>query len=146
MREIIVFTNVSTLDSISLFVSFDINNLIIRHPNGDTLFAENFNSSGTTDVVDPLPGIPSGFILHQNYPNPFNPSTRIRYELLQGSDVKLEICNLLGESVSTLINTYQSAGTYEATCDGLGLPSGVYIYTLVVDGKRLQTKKMTLMK
>jgi len=91
-----------------------------------------------------IPLIPYQFALQQNYPNPFDhsiegsrrsPETRIEYELAERAEVKLEIFNLLGQSVRTLINTTQSAGAYTAHWDGKDrrgnfANSGVYFYRL----------------
>jgi hypothetical protein len=77
--------------------------------------------------------IPEQFELHQNYPNPFNPTTRIKYGLPVSSTVRIDIFNILGQLVSTVINDKQPAGYYEVTWDaktdtGADLPSGVYFY------------------
>jgi hypothetical protein len=74
--------------------------------------------------------IPADFVLSQNYPNPFNPMTKIEYSVPIGSDVLLQVFNVLGQEVATLFNGYQEAGNYLTTFDGTGLPSGVYIYRL----------------
>jgi hypothetical protein len=74
--------------------------------------------------------IPGDFRLGQNYPNPFNPTTKIEYSVPVGSEVTLQVFNVLGQEVATLFNGYQEAGNYLATFDGTGLPSGVYIYRL----------------
>jgi hypothetical protein len=94
--------------------------------------------------------VPEQFQLHQNYPNPFNPSTRIRFDLPQATDVKLTIFNTLGEEVRTLLKQYHEAGSYEVEWDGrlssgTRAPSGVYIYRLEGEGLKL-VKKMTLLQ
>jgi len=85
------------------------------------------------------------FQLSNNYPNPFNPSTIIRYEIGNTSDVKLKIYNLQGEEIKTLINKEQTAGTYEVKFNANGLSSGIYLYRLQA-GNFIETKKMTLIK
>ncbi len=88
-----------------------------------------------------LPGnLPSTFELKQNYPNPFNPATQIQYHLAQAGEVKLEIYNLLGKKVITLVNEKQSAGAYSLSWKGNDqagnhVASGVYLYRLAVKGK-----------
>jgi hypothetical protein len=89
-----------------------------------------------------IPLIPYQFVLRQNYPNPFsanrtfgNHETKIEYELAERADVKLEVFNLLGQSVRVLINAAQSAGVYTANWDGKDqrgnlANSGVYFYRL----------------
>lgn len=71
------------------------------------------------------------FALHQNYPNPFNPQTRISYRLAEKSRVQLDVFNLLGQKVVTLVNASQEVGLHHVTLDGSGLSSGVYVYRMV---------------
>ncbi|MFA4924946.1 MAG: T9SS type A sorting domain-containing protein, partial [Ignavibacteriaceae bacterium] len=89
--------------------------------------------------------IPGKFEMEQNYPNPFNPSTTIKYALNKLSNVNLSIYNMLGQKVMELINTQQTAGTYEVKFDGASLSSGIYFYSLS-NGSSLITKKMMLLK
>ena len=79
--------------------------------------------------------IPIEFALMQNYPNPFNPSTTIKYDLPAEQNVRLEIYNILGERVKTLVNDTKKAGRYSITWNGKNdygsrVASGVYIYTI----------------
>jgi hypothetical protein len=90
--------------------------------------------------------IPTKYKIFQNYPNPFNPSTRIRFTLPEQSLVKLNVYNILGERVAELINTELNAGNHEAVFNGSNLASGVYFYSLDVQGKFLEVKKMILLK
>ncbi|MEX2603806.1 MAG: T9SS type A sorting domain-containing protein [Gracilimonas sp.] len=83
--------------------------------------------------------------LAQNYPNPFNPSTVISYQLPVNSDVRLEVFDLLGRSVATLVNERQSTGRYNITFDASYLASGVYLYRLTA-GEFTQSKKLFLIK
>ncbi len=83
--------------------------------------------------------------LEQNYPNPFNPSTRIIYQIAAASNVKLEVFDMLGRKVATLVNERKDAGEYSVNFNASGLSSGVYFYRLQTD-KFTQTKKMILMK
>jgi len=85
------------------------------------------------------------FSLEQNYPNPFNPATKIKFSIVENSQVKLAVYNLLGEVVRTLINQPMSVGNYEVDFDASGLPSGMYIYKLEA-GSNTIAKKMMLMK
>lgn len=93
------------------------------------------------------------FQLAQNYPNPFNPTTTIRYELPVASDVKLEVFDVLGRKVATLVNARLSAGQYDVAFNASGLSSGVYFYRCQASGvggaanqNFIQTKKMMLVK
>jgi len=95
----------------------------------------NITESGTTAVDENTSAAPMTFALAQNHPNPFNPSTAIKYELPQQVEVKLEIFDMIGRHVRTLVNQAQPAGRYAITWDGrneLGqqIASGVYIYQL----------------
>jgi len=89
--------------------------------------------------------LPLEFSLEQNYPNPFNPSTKISYHLAAQSEVTLTVYNVVGQKVQTLMSKNQSAGSYTVTFGGKYLTSGIYIYSLIVNGKTF-SKKMIVMK
>ncbi len=94
--------------------------------------------------------LPDQFSLIQNYPNPFNPATIIEYNLPKRSHVTIEVYNLLGEKVKTLVDGEKSAGTYTITWDGTSLSgesvsTGVYFYRFQA-GDYVETKKMLLLK
>lgn len=89
--------------------------------------------------------IPAKIALSQNYPNPFNPSTIITYSIPQNSKVSLEVFNVLGQKVATLITQTQKAGEYEINFDGSELTSGLYIYRLSTNSATI-SKKMLLLK
>ncbi len=94
--------------------------------------------------------IPREFSLRQNYPNPFNPNTRIELALPQACQVTLEIFNVLGQKVRTLVNGQMSAGNHSvewnSTDDrGRQVSSGIYLYRLTA-GDYLETRKMVLLK
>jgi tartrate-resistant acid phosphatase type 5 len=93
--------------------------------------------------VEPLPV--NTFSLDQNYPNPFNPSTKIRFRIQEHGFVKLIIYDTLGNEVSTIVNEYRPAGSYEVDFNASNLPSGIYMYTLSV-GNYSDSKKMILLK
>jgi hypothetical protein len=83
--------------------------------------------------------------LEQNYPNPFNPSTRIVYQVAAASNVKLEVFDMLGRKVATLVNERKEAGEYPVIFNAQTLSSGVYFYRLQTD-RFTQTKKLMLVK
>jgi len=85
------------------------------------------------------------FGLWQNYPNPFNPTTNIMYSLPEKSSVKLQVFDLSGHPIKTLVNEQQSPGTYTVPFDGSRLTSGIYFYSLQF-GNQMITKKMMFMK
>jgi len=89
--------------------------------------------------------IPTNFDLKQNYPNPFNPVTKIEYSLAQTGDAKLIVYDLLGRKIDTIVDAYQSAGSYAVNFNGNKLSSGTYLYSLEI-GKEKIVKKMTLVK
>ena len=90
--------------------------------------------------------ISATFSLNQNYPNPFNPITTIRFTLPERSNVQLNVYNILGQKIATLINNEMNSGQHSVLFNGVGLSSGVYFYILKVDEKFYETKKMILLK
>jgi large repetitive protein len=91
-------------------------------------------------------GIPTNFSLSQNYPNPFNPSTKIDFQLPQDGIISLEIYDISGKEITTLIkNEYRKADYYTCIFNAGLLSSGIYFYT-ISSGKFIATKKMILMK
>ena len=103
-----------------------------------------------TGVSEQVVSTPHKFRLFQNYPNPFNPSTKIAYDLPRSSRVTLQVYNILGNKVRTLVKARKKAGRHWVIWDGrdeLGnpVPNGVYIYRIRA-GHRVDYKKMTLLK
>lgn len=88
---------------------------------------------------------PSKYILHENYPNPFNPTTKISFELPVKSNVVLNVFNVLGEKVSTLVNKSMTAGIHVFDFNASNLSSGIYFYRIEADNFS-QVKKMLLIK
>ena len=94
--------------------------------------------------------LPTSFSVSQNYPNPFNASTVIRYSLPENSKVKIEIFNILGQKVRTLVDEFQTAGYKTIQWNGTNagnqtVASGVYFYKIDM-GKRSEVKQMTMLK
>jgi len=96
------------------------------------------------------PSIPTVFSLSQNYPNPFNPKTLIRFTLPKDSWVNMEVYNILGQRVKTLVNEKLTAGVKEVEWDskgdnGLEVASGIYFYRIKADDFS-DIKKMVMLK
>ena len=103
------------------------------------------SDAGATDGTKP-----EEYFVDQNYPNPFNPTTTISFSLPETQRVKVEIFNVNGRKVNTLVDDVMSAGTHtvewNATDDSGGrVASGIYFYRLTA-GDNVVTKKMTLLK
>jgi hypothetical protein len=107
-----------------------------------------FRAAGTVSVDETTSGnSPETFALHQNYPNPFNPTTSIKFELMNTTQVSLKIYNLRGELVATLIdNESKTAGAHTVTFDARSLTSGVYFYKLETDAGFVGTRKLLLLR
>ena len=93
---------------------------------------------------------PDVFALHQNYPNPFNPTTQIKYVLAEDALVSVDIYDVMGKKIKSLMNTNQSSGSYSLRWDatnniGEAVSAGMYIYTIQASKYRA-TKKMVLLK
>jgi len=97
-----------------------------------------------TNVKNEKAAVPE-YTLSQNYPNPFNPTTEINFRLPRQSFVNLEIYNMLGEKVSTLVSKYLSPGNYNIEWNAADFPSGVYFYRIKADNFNL-VKKMLLLR
>ncbi|MGB5872230.1 MAG: T9SS type A sorting domain-containing protein, partial [Bacteroidota bacterium] len=97
-----------------------------------------------TDVEEETQ-IPDRFTLSQNYPNPFNPSTQIQFGVPREGRILLEVYNLLGERVATLIDGHMSAGAYTVRYNASDLPSGIYYYRMTA-AESVITRKMLLVK
>jgi len=91
--------------------------------------------------------IPLEYKLFQNYPNPFNPTTNIKYSVKrEKSNVKLIVFDIQGKQIAELVKQKQSAGTYEVDFSGSIYSSGIYFYSIIIDGDVIDTKKMILLK
>lgn len=86
------------------------------------------------------------FLLSQNYPNPFNPVTSIEYNLSKAGAVEIKIYDASGKIIVVLVNENLQSGKYTVKFDGTDLASGIYIYSLFVDGLLRDTKKMAIIK
>jgi len=89
--------------------------------------------------------IPVAFALFQNYPNPFNPLTTIQYAVSEEVRVVLDVYNVLGQKIRTLVDDEHTAGIYEIVFDGTKVSSGTYFYRIHA-GDFVETKRFILLK
>ncbi len=95
--------------------------------------------------TDSAVSVPSNYSLYQNYPNPFNPTTTIPYSLLRNGLVKIQVFDVLGRLMQTLVNSEEQAGSYIVRFNGSRYASGVYFYRLTAPGVNI-VRKMLLEK
>jgi hypothetical protein len=105
---------------------------------------------GVEVSVDDPQITPIEFALHQNYPNPFNPETNIQFDVAEQSHVSVNVFNLVGQKVATLVNRTMDAGIYTIKWTGLNdkgssLPSGMYFYEMKTSNFH-SIKKLVLVK
>lgn len=108
----------------------------------DLLRNKFFDENLDTSDVD---NKPDKFTLYQNYPNPFNPLTTIEYEIKEDSNIELNVYDITGKKITTLINSHQSMGKHVVDFNASGLSSGTYLYQLKTDPYS-KIKKMVLIK
>ena len=158
MRD--VSSHTGTASQSSMRVHFGLGNatvideLVIRWPGSGLV--ETLNNVAVNQIIPLIEGqvssliamnepVPAQYQLFQNYPNPFNPDTKIRFHLPVSGQVQLEIYNVLGNKVATLVDCFKSAGVYEYTFQASDLSSGVYFYRLTSSGF-ISMKKMMVLK
>lgn len=112
---------------------------------GSYFLLDDVEISSATDLEHRDNMIPAKFKLAQNHPNPFNPSTTIEYSIPKASEVEVNIYNMVGKKVKTLINKNHSPGNYQMRWDGSNQASGIYIYQIKADDY-IHSKKMLLVK
>jgi len=109
------------------------------------LKAEVVDARWVDGVVKAGAGLPKEFALSQNYPNPFNPTTLIKYDLPVDCQVRLDVYNVLGQRVATLVDGQQKAGYKVATWNAQDMASGIYFYRLKA-GDFISIRKMVFLK
>jgi len=114
-----------------------------NHPNDRITL--NFTATTQPEDADNQINNPEQYYLEQNHPNPFNPSTVIKYGLKKSGFVTLNVYDVLGNKVATLVNGFQLAGDHQVSFDASNLSSGFYFYKLTT-GNFTQTRKMILEK
>jgi hypothetical protein len=106
-------------------------------------YDNNFDIS-VSNLLDEM-SVLSEFRLYQNYPNPFNPFTTIDYTVPQTSHVIINVYDVLGNKIQTLVNEFKNPGSYSINFEGSELSSGLYFYRIIANDF-VQTKKMLLLK
>lgn len=143
-------------DKVQIYVPTTINwqdvakvGVIVANPSPNAITRDisiEFGKQGRSiEIKDPDYSVPDEIMVFQNYPNPFNPKTTITFELSENTHVVLEVFDILGRKVRTLVNENRIIGRYEEEFDAAGLASGMYIYRLQT-GSKVLTKKMMLTK
>ena len=115
---------------------------------GSTAFIDNLVLGDPTNISDNMSNRLS-FKLNQNYPNPFNPVTKIKFTIPDGDVnnqyVNLNVFDILGRKIASLINGKKNPGNYEVIFNGNNYPSGIYFYELRY-GEMKSVRKMILTK
>jgi len=151
------FTQSENINNLDMdIVSIGVNKWIIGYAAGDNgSIAKYVELVTVSEAENENSSLPESFSLKQNYPNPFNPTTNIEFSLPVSSDVKLNVFNILGQEVSTLLNQEMSAGNHTVVWNALDnsgrkLSSGIYFYMLKAkagsNNEFQEIKKMILLK
>ena len=145
---------VATLHGNARLASLTLKVISTDHPNA-TIALENIRLLDNTGrIVEPEGSaldvgatafVPDAYALYQNYPNPFNPTTTIRYDLKDAGYVTINVFNLLGQNVASLVNTEMPAGRHTVIFDAAKQSTGLYLYTISVNGYT-DLKKMMLVR
>jgi beta-xylosidase len=108
-------------------------------------FRINNSSTVESGIKDIDQNIPEGFNIHENYPNPFNSTTEIRYDVSMAVNVRINVYDITGSHVQTLVNEEKYPGNYTITFDASNLSSGLYLYQMIAEDF-VQTRQMMLIK
>jgi hypothetical protein len=117
-----------------------------KHRIGPHLFENGGDYFQFVTNVSSDPQRATSYQLDQNYPNPFNSRTIINYELPITNYVELNIYNLLGQKIATLVNEHQNAGYHQVEWDASGFASGIYYYRLRTNSGFVRSKKLVILK
>ena len=105
---------------------------------GDTTYYTSVKQIGTH--------IPNDYSLAQNYPNPFNPGTKIKFRMKKSAMLIISVTDISGKKLANLANQELNSGEYEIEFDGSPYSSGIYLYSMIVNGMLVDSKKMILLK
>ncbi len=131
----------------AMFVTANLDSINFKFITRTGILIDSYTIYGAPTGItgNPVADLPEGFALHQNYPNPFNPSTLIRFDLSRELPVKLEVFNILSQSVAILLDEVKAAGTHSVRFSAKDLPGGIYFYRLTAGGRHI-TRRMVLLK
>jgi hypothetical protein len=141
----VMFTEGNFVDELSTDEGNALNIIYKLKLNTDTRKFKPIKDTTISGIKDYANNNPDNFILEQNYPNPFNMETIIRYELKKSANVKLELYDVLGREVASLVNEVMQPGKYSMSWNAEGVQSGVYFYRLSA-GNYTQTRKLLLLR
>jgi len=111
----------------------------------DSIALDKINRTGEVLVGVKDIAAPADFTLSQNYPNPFNPTTTIEFALPESQDIKLQIFDITGRLIETLVDEFKEAGNWDVKWNAGNQSSGIYIYRLIYGDEQI-SRKMLLMK
>lgn len=116
--------------------------------NSDTLSVGETQSftAGEPTSVDQDDQLPTTFTLEQNYPNPFNPTTQIQFSIPENAQVRVLVHNVQGQLLSVVADRNFATGRHVVSFDGISLSSGIYMYSLEVNGRIVDSNKMMMIK
>ncbi len=142
---------INPIDQLTLCagIQIDVNNDVISSGTG---FSVNHSAMFIVKYSQPVgikflnSNIPEKYEISQNYPNPFNPKTIIKFYIPQSGFIKIKMFDLLGRELLVPVNNKFFPGEYYINFDGTYLSSGIYFYSLFVDEKLIDTKKMVILK
>jgi hypothetical protein len=133
------------------FYNYNTDIIIPRHNLPFCFKVDTAKGNDVREIHDAEDSRPSEFSLSQNYPNPFNPVTNIRFTVLRTANVKLDVYNIVGQKVRTLVDEEMTPGTYAVDWDGTdesgkAVSSGIYFYRMQAADEFTDMKKMLLVK
>ncbi len=146
----IIRARMSSAASIEDETLLNLQNVLANDPDGVSIEFDVLNGKVVTSVGTDFGALPSDFALYPNVPNPFNPSTRIGYDLPEQTEVKIDVFDLLGRHVQSLVDDTRPAGQHVAvwngqTKSGRTAASGIYIYRIRA-GHYIESRRMLLLK